>query len=330
MGTEDFRFRNLAMGTIDGNPMFAGLTHGEGYLHLRNLKTKEDRILHIPYVPQVNVWGDNFATLFHFADFIDLDRDGNDEIYFTSTSPYAGVQGSQGNYAEGTVMSVSFDKGSDKPKLEDVGIPLPAFPRRLLALRAPFEESVLVLFDGMIDGEGKTVLPVRLFKYTRDEKGAIVKKQVADMPGHSECKTITTFDFLDEPTVQIGCDNSVLYFFRDEGDKFALVKTMKFSEHLIDEEYWKKRPDLKPWSIYSIHAVFGRDLDGDGKDELILGINNDGFYLVNSKNPDDRSKHITFGFKGGSRILDRDESFVFTDGAFQSEMPKGSDNPFFK
>lgn len=168
------------------------------------------------------------------------------------------------------MVSVSFEKGSDKPKLEDIGIPLPAFPRRLLALRAPFQESVLVLFDGMLDGEGKTALPVRLFKYVRDMKGEIVKKQVAELPGHSECKTITTLNFLDEPTVQIGCDNSVLYFFREKGDGYELVKTMKFSEHLIDEEYAKKRPDLKPWSIYSIHAVFGQDVDGDGKDEMVV------------------------------------------------------------
>lgn len=182
MTTDDFRFRNCSTGSLNGEPYFAGLTHGQGYLQLRNLATGKDRILHIPYVPKVNVWGDNFVTLFHFIDFIDLDRDGNDEIYFTSTSPYAGVQGSQGNYAEGTVMSVSFDKGSDKPKLEDIGIPLPAFPRRLLALRAPFKESVLVLFDGMLDGEGKTVLPVRAYRFFRDAKGQIVKDKVAELP----------------------------------------------------------------------------------------------------------------------------------------------------
>lgn len=330
MSTDDFRFRNCSTGSFNGEPYFAGLTHGQGYLQLRNLDTGKDRILHIPYVPKVNVWGDNFVTLFHFIDFIDLDHDGSDEIYFTSTSPYAGVQGSQGNYAEGTVMSVSFDKNSDKPKVEDIGIPLPAFPRRLLALRAPFKESVLVLFDGMLDGEGKTVLPVRVYRFFRDSKGQIVKDEVAELPGHSECKTITTLNFLDEPTVQIGCDNSVLYFFREKGDGLELVKTMKFSEQYIDAEYEKKRPDLKPWSIYSIHTVFGRDVDGDGKDEMVVGINNDGFYLVDSKKPDDRSKHISFGFKGGERILDRDESFVFTDGAFENTAPKGENNPFFR
>lgn len=79
-------------------------------------------------------------------------------------------------------MSVSFKKGSDKPELEDIGIPLPAFPRQLLALRAPFQESLLVVFEGMLDGEGKSVLPVRLFKYFRDTNGEIVKKQVAELP----------------------------------------------------------------------------------------------------------------------------------------------------
>ena len=89
MSTDDFRFRNCATGSINGEEYFAGLTHGQGYLNLRSLTTGKDRILHIPYVPKVNVWGDNFVTLFHFIDFIDLDRDGSDEIYFTSTSPYA-------------------------------------------------------------------------------------------------------------------------------------------------------------------------------------------------------------------------------------------------
>lgn len=52
--------------------------------------------------------------------------------------------------------------------------------------------------------------------------------------------------------------------------------------------------------------------------------------MVDSENPDDRSKHMTFGFKDGARVLDRDESFVFTDGAFENGTPKGENNPFFK
>lgn len=306
------------------------MTHGSGYLQLEELESKKSRKFHIPYVPKVNVWGDDFVTLFHFIDFIDLDRDGSDEIYFTSTSPYAGVQGAQGQYAEGTVMSLSFPKGSDKPKIEDIGIPLPAFPRRLTAIRAPFKESVVVLYDGMLNGEGKTVLPVRVYLYSRDAKGEIIKKQAAELSGHSECKTISTLNFLDSPTIQIGCDNATLYFFAESGDSLKLVKTMKFSEKYVTAEYEKKRADLKPWSIYSIHAVFGKDVDGDGKEEMVVGINNDGFYLVNPKNPDDRSKHIRFGFTGGERVLDRDESFVFTDGAFEDVRDPSPATPYFR
>lgn len=88
MQTDDFRIRNFATGSINGARIFAGITHGKGYLQLRDLETGKDRTFHIPYVPKVNVWGNNFATLSHFIDFIDLDRDGNDEIYFTNTSPY--------------------------------------------------------------------------------------------------------------------------------------------------------------------------------------------------------------------------------------------------
>lgn len=327
--TDDFRFRNIATGTVGGDPVFAGITHGEGYVHFLDLKTKAQRIFHVPYVPKVNVWGANYSTLMHFVDFIDLDRDGDDELYFTSTSPYAGVQGATSQYAEGTVFAMTFAKDGGKPKIENVGIPLPAFPRRLLAVRAPFQESVLVLYDGMLNGEGKTVLPVRLFKYVRDAKGEIVKKQVAELPGHSECKTITTLNFLDQPTVQIGCDNSQLYFFRDDGEKFTLVKTLKFSQQFIDQAYEKRRSGLQPWSIYSIHTVFGQDVDGDGKDEMVVGINNDGFYLVDSENPEDRSKHISFGFVGGERVLDRDEAFVFTDGNFEPVGEPSPGNPYF-
>ena len=315
--TEEYRFRNVGKGTIGGEAVFGAVTHGKGQVYLKWLESGKERLVNAPYVPSVNVWGNKFHTLLHFVDFIDLDHDGDDEVYFTSTSPYLGVQGSQSQYAEGTVMSLKFEKATGKPVLENIGIPLPAFPRRQLAMRAPYTEGLLVLFEGMLNGDGESVLPIRLYRMTRDAEGKIEKKELLSIPGHQECKTITTYRIKPYPTIQVGCDDSTLYVLRETEKGLEIDDVLKFSEELLSKEYSVKRSSLKPWSIYSIHAVFGKDVNGDGFDEMVVLVNNDGFYLVDPKNPKDRSKTIKFGFSDGGRVLDRDESFVFTDGTFK-------------
>lgn len=150
------------------------------------------------------------------------------------------MKGSKGRYAEGTVFSLKFH-GKKKPELKNLGIPLPAFPRRLKTVRTESGTGVVVIYEGMLNGEGKTVLPVRIYRYRADPSGSVVPEKVAELSGHSECKTITQSDFLGYQTVQIGCDDAALYFFKDSDGKFELVKTLRFAEREMTDEYARKR-----------------------------------------------------------------------------------------
>jgi len=84
MESPEARFRDCASGKMLGKRVFGTITHGNGYLYLRVMDTGEEHVYHVPYVGLQK----NKATLLHFMQFADLDGDGNDELYFSATTPY--------------------------------------------------------------------------------------------------------------------------------------------------------------------------------------------------------------------------------------------------
>lgn len=146
-------------------------------------------------------------ALSHFLEFADIDHDGNDEIYFTVTSPFEGVPGSGTEAADGTAYRADFT-GEDWV-LSDIGVPGAAYARRLKAVRSESGDQLLAVYEGTLDAEGKTVTPVRLYRYSR-KSGVPAWDLALELPGHRECKTLTSFH-AGENALQMGCDGAVLY-----------------------------------------------------------------------------------------------------------------------
>ena len=191
--------------------------------------------------------------------------------------------------ADGTVYRADFT-GTDWI-LSDIGIPGTAYARRLKTVRTESGDQLLAVYEGTVDAEGKTVTPVRLYRYSQ-KSGVPTWDAVLELPGHRECKTLTSLHTGDD-VLQIGCDGSVLYEVKADGGRYAVSRTLEFAK---DEAGSQKRNDesrLMPWETRSIHAVEGKDWNGDAFDELVVGVNNDGLYYVDLKSTKP-PKHIRF------------------------------------
>jgi hypothetical protein len=82
----EHRFRDCEFGIIGGQEFLASVTQGDGYLYLYNFDTKDTQIIHLPFMGKEN----NPTTTLHFVNFADIDDDGTNEIYTTSTTPEFG------------------------------------------------------------------------------------------------------------------------------------------------------------------------------------------------------------------------------------------------
>lgn len=248
--------------------------------------------------------------MLHFVQLSDLDGDGNDEIYFSATTPYFGG-GSSETYEEGTVYRATFPTDLGDIKLDDVGLERPAFVRRLGEFKdASGKPSLVSLYEGTLDASGKTIVPIRVVRQKYSE-GKLQTKVALTLDGHKECKGIAFYKVANRPTFQIGCDNGMLYFVGEKpgSDDFEIVAKYDLSGGL-SEEYLKKRSTFRSQDLTSIHTVSGKDVDGDGIDELLLGINNLGIVLLD---PDTgKTKKIPYRFSH-ERVYERDEWFVIED-----------------
>lgn len=103
---------------------------------------------------------------------------------------------------------------------------------------------------------------------------------------------------MDGSDLQVGCDGPALYELRRNGDGAEIVRKLVF-EIPEEESAVASDSELRPWERRSIHSVDFADRDGDGFSELVVGVNNDGLYLVDSKNPDSR-KRLRFQWYDGS------------------------------
>ena len=239
----------------------------------------EEHVFHTPYY---GLQG-NKSTLLHFVQLADLDGDGSDEIYFSATTPYFGG-GSSESYEEGTVYRATFPKSLGDIKLDDVGLERPAFVRRLGEFRnASGKLSLISLYEGTLDAKGDSILPIRVVRQSYSE-GKLQTKIALTLEGHKECKGIASYKVMDRPTIQIGCDNGMLYFVGEKAgtDDLEIVAKYDLSGGL-SAEYLKKRSTLRSQDLTSIHTISGKDVDGDGIDELLLGINNVGIVLLDPK-----------------------------------------------
>lgn len=84
------------------------------------------------------------------------------------------------------------------------------------------------------------------------------------------------------PSFQLGCDNGETYVYEITGnspENFEFQERAKISlNQKIDENYASQRDALYFWDIVQTHSLFGDDVDGDGRDELLIGVNNTGLY----------------------------------------------------
>lgn len=101
---------------------------------------------------------------------------------------------------------------------------------------------------------------------------------------NKECKEFATYAPLGKnvPSFQLGCDNGETYVYEIIGDSpenFKFDERAKISlNQKIDENYASQRDALYFWDIVQTHSLFGDDLDGNGRDELLIGVNNTGLY----------------------------------------------------
>lgn len=204
------------------------------------------------------------VALSHFLEFADIDRDGNEEIYFTVTSPFEGIGGAE--FADGTAYRADFT--GTEWVLSDIGVPGTAYARRLKTVRTGAGDQLLAVYEGKLDAEGKTVTPVRLYRYS--QKSGVPAWDVAlELPGHRECKTLTNFR-TGESALQIGCDGAVLYEVKMGASAYSVVRTLRFSPDADGPGKPTDETGLLPWETRSIHAVEGGDWNGDGLDELVI------------------------------------------------------------
>lgn len=137
------------------------------------------------------------------------------------------MPGGGAEVADGTVYRADFT-GTDWI-LSDIGVQGTTYARRLKTVRTESGDQLLAVYEGTVDTEGKTVTPVRLYRYS--QKSGIPTWDVAlELPGHRECKTLTNFH-VGEDALQIGCDGAVLYEVKMGADAFFVTRTLKFSQN---------------------------------------------------------------------------------------------------
>ena len=146
------------------------------------------------------------------------------------------MPGKGAEVADGTVYRADFT-GTDWI-LSEIGVPGTAYARRLKTVRTKSGDQLLAVYEGTVDAEGKTVTPVRLYRYSQ-KSGVPIWDAVLELPGHRECKTLTNFH-TGEDALQIGCDGSVLYEVKAGDGRYAVSRTLEFAK---DEVGSQKRND---------------------------------------------------------------------------------------
>lgn len=116
---------------------------------------------------------------------------------------------------------------------------------------------------------------------------------------------------MDGSDLQVGCDGPALYQLRRNGEGAEIVRKLSF-ELPQNERTDATAMELRPWERRSIHSVDFADRDGDGFSELVVGVNNDGLYLVDRKNPDSR-KRLRFQWHDGNSGKKSDGFFLIMD-----------------
>lgn len=58
-------------------------------------------------------------------------------------------------------------------------------------------------------------------------------------------------------------------------ETLVLKERAKFAvNEKVTDNYSAQRDVLVFWDVIQTHAIYGNDFDGDGRDELVIGVNN--------------------------------------------------------
>lgn len=280
--TSDYRFRDCSFGKAYGKNYLAAVTQGDGYLIVREVESQSNFSLHIPFYGKHN----NKVTTMHFVDFADLDGDGNHEIYLTATTPEFGRFWNNTGYQEWTIFQVKILSDGTLSEAKDIwALPDGTFVKRIKSVQIGKSDAVLVWAEWRLSEDGKSASPFIVYAYYGTGSNQIEKKEVLQIP-NKECKEFTAYFPLgkDVPSFQLGCDNWEVYVYRMLGADGGSLKMEEITRISINDKvtdnYSAQRDVLTFWDVIQTHALFGKDFNSDGRDELIVWVNNTGLYRI--------------------------------------------------
>ncbi len=146
----------------------------------------------------------------------------------------------------------------------------------------------------------------------------MVSELVFEIPSeHLECKEISQSEMFAYPTVQIGCDNATVYVLKRQKEGVSTDRVIRLEDFKMPSLMVKTPKSDASWEKSSIHMIASEDIDGDGKNETIISVNNDGIYLFDFFRSNEPIGKISFVPTRKNPLLENDfpmsESYLIMD-----------------